>query len=148
MFVLVVLRNESRGTCMAAGPGLQTPHLLHCNHCIMMYHCHRMKLLCYQWIVVGVAGFLGWTRKLFTRRLSLATGRTSDPFLPHFAGQEDFGGRIFHGKQFLENRDTLQTAKAVTVFGASKSAWDAVYAYATAGVQVNWIIRRMSYFGE
>jgi cation diffusion facilitator CzcD-associated flavoprotein CzcO len=81
--------------------------------------------------------------KLFTRRLILATGRTSDPFLPHFAGQETFGGRVFHGKQFLENRDTLQTAKAVTVFGASKSAWDAVYAYATAGVKVNWIIRRM-----
>jgi cation diffusion facilitator CzcD-associated flavoprotein CzcO len=81
--------------------------------------------------------------KLFARRLVLATGRTSDPFLPHFAGQETFGGRVFHGKQFLENRDTLQTAKAVTVFGASKSAWDAVYAYATAGVKVNWIIRRM-----
>ncbi|KAK4952193.1 hypothetical protein LTR10_010115 [Elasticomyces elasticus] len=79
--------------------------------------------------------------KLFTRRLILATGRTSDPFLPHFAGQETFGGRLFHGKQFLENRDTLHTAKAVTIFGASKSAWDAVYAYATAGVKVNWIIR-------
>jgi cation diffusion facilitator CzcD-associated flavoprotein CzcO len=84
--------------------------------------------------------------KLFARRLILATGRTSDPFLPHFAGQETFGGRVFHGKQFLENRDTLQTAKAVTVFGASKSAWDAVYAYATAGVKVNWIIRRMCCF--
>ncbi|KAI7121826.1 dimethylaniline monooxygenase (N-oxide forming), partial [Hortaea werneckii] len=79
--------------------------------------------------------------KLYARRLVLATGRYSDPFLPHFAGQETFGGRIFHGKQFSSNRDTLETAKAVTVFGASKSAWDAVYAYATAGVKVNWIIR-------
>ncbi|KAK3647044.1 hypothetical protein LTR56_008210 [Elasticomyces elasticus] len=79
--------------------------------------------------------------KLYARRLILATGRTSDPFLPHFAGQETFGGRLFHGKQFLENRDTLRTAKAVTIFGASKTAWDAVYAYATAGVKVNWIIR-------
>ncbi|KAI7287584.1 dimethylaniline monooxygenase (N-oxide forming) [Hortaea werneckii] len=79
--------------------------------------------------------------KLYARRLVLATGRYSDPFLPHFAGQETFGGRIFHGKQFSSNRDTLETAKAVTVFGASKSAWDAVYAYAIAGVKVNWIIR-------
>ncbi|KAK3648628.1 hypothetical protein LTR22_013262 [Elasticomyces elasticus] len=79
--------------------------------------------------------------KLFTCRLILATGRTSDPFLPHFAGQETFGGRLFHGKQFRDNRDTLQTAKAITIFGASKTAWDAVYAYATAGVKVNWIIR-------
>ncbi|KAI7099760.1 dimethylaniline monooxygenase (N-oxide forming), partial [Hortaea werneckii] len=79
--------------------------------------------------------------KLYARRLVLATGRYSDPFLPHFAGQETFGGRIFHGKHFSSNRDTLETAKAVTVFGASKSAWDAVYAYAIAGVKVNWIIR-------
>ncbi|RMY57632.1 hypothetical protein D0863_12564 [Hortaea werneckii] len=79
--------------------------------------------------------------KLYARRLVLATGRYSDPFLPHFAGQETFGGRIFHGKQFSSNRDTLRTSKAVTVFGASKSAWDAVYAYAIAGVKVNWIIR-------
>lgn len=80
--------------------------------------------------------------QVFARRLILATGRYSDPFLPHFAGQENFGGKIFHGKQFANNRDTLQSAKAVTIFGASKSAWDAVYAYATAGVKVNWVIRR------
>lgn len=80
--------------------------------------------------------------KVFARRLILATGRTSDPFLPHFAGQESFGGKVFHSKEFRQNRDTLQTAKSVTVFGASKFAWDAVYAYATAGVEVNWIIRR------
>ncbi|KAI1321951.1 hypothetical protein F5Y16DRAFT_59052 [Xylariaceae sp. FL0255] len=93
----------------------------------------------------------GWTltvettgegeRTLFARRLILATGLTSIPFLPHFAGQEEFGGRIFHQKFFQQNSDTLQTAKAVTVFGASKFAWDAVYAYATAGVKVNWVIR-------
>ena len=78
MFVLVVLRNEFRGTCMAAGPGLQTPHLLHCNHCIMMYHCHRMKLPCYQWIVVGVAGFLGWMRASGTQSPANKNERASD----------------------------------------------------------------------
>ncbi|KAM0721941.1 hypothetical protein Q7P37_002867 [Cladosporium fusiforme] len=79
--------------------------------------------------------------KLFARRLILATGRTSDAFLPHFAGQETFGGKVFHTKHFMQNGGLLQTAKAVTVFGGSKSAWDAVYAFATAGVKVNWIIR-------
>lgn len=81
--------------------------------------------------------------KLYARHLVLATGRTSDPFLPHFAGQETFGGKIFHGRDFARNSDTVKTAKAVTIFGASKSGWDAVYAYASAGVKVNWIIRRM-----
>ncbi|KAI8630335.1 FAD/NAD(P)-binding domain-containing protein [Xylariaceae sp. FL1651] len=80
-------------------------------------------------------------KKVFVRRLVLATGLTSEAFLPHFEGQENFGGKIFHGKYFKQNSDTLKTAKAVTVFGATKFAWDAVYAYATAGVKVNWVIR-------
>lgn len=84
--------------------------------------------------------------KVYARRLILATGRTSDPFMPHFKGQEVFGGKVFHSKHFMKNRETLRTAEAVTVFGASKTAWDAVYAYATAGVKVDWIIRRRSWW--
>ncbi|KAI1817240.1 FAD/NAD(P)-binding domain-containing protein [Poronia punctata] len=83
----------------------------------------------------------GETRKVFAHRLILATGLTSEPLLPRFEGHEVFGGRIFHTKYFKQNSDTLDTAKAVTVFGASKSSWDAVYAYATSGVKVNWVIR-------
>ncbi|CCF38219.1 hypothetical protein CH063_09361 [Colletotrichum higginsianum] len=79
--------------------------------------------------------------KVFARRLIVATGMTSEPWLPHFEGQESFGGRIFHGKHFQQNADTLKTASTVTVFGGTKFAWDAVYAYATAGVKVNWVIR-------
>ncbi|KAI3321838.1 FAD/NAD(P)-binding domain-containing protein [Xylariaceae sp. AK1471] len=81
------------------------------------------------------------TKKVFEKRLILATRLTSEPFLPHFDGQEVFGGRIFHGKHFQQNSDTLKTAEAVTVFGAGKLAWDAACAYATAGVKVNWVIR-------
>lgn len=79
--------------------------------------------------------------KVFARRLIIATGLTSEAFLPHFDGQETFGGSIFHGKHFQQHSDTLNTAKAVTVFGGSKYAWDAVYAYATSGVKVHWVIR-------
>ncbi|KAI0403159.1 hypothetical protein F4802DRAFT_608202 [Xylaria palmicola] len=81
------------------------------------------------------------TGKVFAKRLILATGLTSEAFLPRFDGQEIFGGRIFHGKHFQQNSDTLKTAEAVTIFGATKFAWDAAYAYATAGVRVNWVIR-------
>lgn len=94
------------------------------------------------WILT-VAGPEETEYQIYARRLILATGRTSNPFLPHFAGQETFGGRLFHSKHFRENRDTLQTAKSVAIFGGYKSAWDAVHAYATAGVKVNWIIRGM-----
>ncbi|EEH33191.2 hypothetical protein PAAG_04244 [Paracoccidioides lutzii Pb01] len=73
--------------------------------------------------------------------LILATGLTSEAFLPHFDGQETFGGPIFHIKDFPQNKATLGTAKSVTILGATKSAWDAAYAYSTAGVKVNWIIR-------
>ncbi|KAI0534927.1 hypothetical protein GGR58DRAFT_480880 [Xylaria digitata] len=81
------------------------------------------------------------TKKIFAKGLILATGLTSEAFLPHFDGQDVFGGRIFHGKYFHQNADTLKTARAVTVFGATKFGWDVTYAYATAGVKVNWVIR-------
>lgn len=93
------------------------------------------------WILT-VKGYEQQETQLYARRLIIATGRTSDPFLPHFAGQEIFGKRIFHIRHFREHRDTLETSKSATVFGGSKSAWDAVYAYGTAGVKVDWIIRR------
>ncbi|KAK3316905.1 hypothetical protein B0H66DRAFT_562381 [Apodospora peruviana] len=80
-------------------------------------------------------------KKVFARKLIIATGLTSDAFLPHFKGQETFGGKIFHSKEFRQNRDTLKTAKSVTVLGATKFGYDAAYAYAMAGVEVNWVIR-------
>ncbi|UNI22251.1 hypothetical protein JDV02_008156 [Purpureocillium takamizusanense] len=92
----------------------------------------------------------GWTlsvtgghseSQIFTRRLIIATGLTSEPFLPKFEGQDSFGGPVFHGKHFLQNRDTLKTATEVTIYGASKFSWDAVYSYARVGVKVNWVIR-------
>lgn len=78
---------------------------------------------------------------LSARRIIIATGLTSEAYVPRFVGQETFGGPVFHGKYFLQNRETLHTAKTVTVFGGTKFAWDAVYSYATAGIKVNWVIR-------
>ncbi|ROV99039.1 hypothetical protein VMCG_06610 [Cytospora schulzeri] len=91
------------------------------------------------WTVTTESG--GETAKLSTARLVVATGLTSEAFLPNFEGQEDFGVPIFHSKYLQENRNTLDTAKSVAVFGGTKSAWDAVYAYASKGIKVNWVIR-------
>lgn len=79
--------------------------------------------------------------KVFARRLIVATGLTSDPILPNFAGQETFGAPIFHAKDFVKHADTLKTAKSATVYGVGKFAWDVAYSYALAGVPVNWVIR-------
>lgn len=82
--------------------------------------------------------------KVSTQRLILATGLTSEPFMPHIQGQDDYNRPIFHIKDLQKHKDTIDTGKRVTVFGGNKSAWDAVYAYGTHGVQVDWIIRRKS----
>lgn len=91
------------------------------------------------WALTLEAG--GKTSKLVARQLIVATGLTSQPFLPHFAGEDTFGKPIFHGRDFLQNAGTLETANTVTVFGGTKSAWDMAYAYASKGIQVEWVIR-------
>ncbi|KAK0650927.1 putative FAD-containing monooxygenase MymA [Lasiodiplodia hormozganensis] len=84
----------------------------------------------------------GEKETLNTRRLIVATGLTSQPYVPTFVGQEDFGATIFHTRDFLAHADTLKTAHSVTVLGAAKSAWDAAYAYAAAGVPVDMVVRK------
>ncbi|CAK7225150.1 hypothetical protein SCUCBS95973_005763 [Sporothrix curviconia] len=85
------------------------------------------------------------TTSLVARKLIVATGLTSEPFLPHIAGQETFGAPIFHSRDFLQHAGTLDAAaeakQSVAVFGGTKSAWDMVYAYASRGIAVEWIIR-------
>lgn len=80
-------------------------------------------------------------RQVFAKRLIVASGLTSEPKRASFRGQEDFGGGVFHGRDFADKEDTLDKAHAVTVYGASKFAWDAVHAYAAAGANVDWVIR-------
>jgi cation diffusion facilitator CzcD-associated flavoprotein CzcO len=78
---------------------------------------------------------------IFARKLVVATGLTSEPWLPDFEGQKSFGAPVFHTKDFPQHADTLSYAVSVTVFGGAKSAWDMVYAYGTKGIKVNWVIR-------
>ncbi|CAI6094709.1 unnamed protein product [Clonostachys chloroleuca] len=93
------------------------------------------------WILTVADSKAGKEYQVFARRLIMASGLTSEAFLPHFDGEETFGGRIFHGKDFQKNKDTIEKGKTVTVFGGTKFAFDAVYAYASAGVKVHWVIR-------
>lgn len=95
------------------------------------------------WILTVQSG--SSTSTITARKLIMATGLTSEPFLPHFKGQEEFDAPLFHSKDFLQHADTLNSSKVVTVFGTTKSAWDAVYAFGTKGIRVHWIIRGMSH---
>lgn len=84
----------------------------------------------------------GETMTFNTRKLIVATGITSQAYLPTFSGQETFAAPLFHCRDLQQHEATvLQAGQRATVFGGTKSAWDAAYQCATAGMQVDWVIR-------
>lgn len=96
------------------------------------------------WVVTTVKaddGLSSSEKRYSARKLVVASGLTSEPFLPHFDGEDSFGKPIFHGKDFAKHADTTATAQKVTIFGGTKTGWDTVYAYAMKGVHVDWVIR-------
>ncbi|KAH6970539.1 hypothetical protein BKA56DRAFT_678521 [Ilyonectria sp. MPI-CAGE-AT-0026] len=81
------------------------------------------------------------TTRLNARKVVVATGMTGNPNLPTIPGAAAFEAPLFHGKDFLQHSELLKTAKHVVVYGGAKSSWDAVYAYASSGVTVDWVMR-------
>ena len=81
--------------------------------------------------------------QMVAKKLVVATGLLSHPFMPELQGSADFKGPLFHTQQLGEHENSFQdkSHKSVVVFGASKSAWDACYLAATHDCQVHWIIR-------
>ncbi|KAL4798681.1 hypothetical protein BDV19DRAFT_396565 [Aspergillus venezuelensis] len=87
-----------------------------------------------------------------TSKLIVAAGLTSQPFMPRFEGEAEFGAQgqalIFHVRDFAmhEKRGALKPDDSrVTVLGGSKSAFDVVYSCATRGMAVDWVIRASGY---
>ncbi len=78
---------------------------------------------------------------ILAEKLIVATGLTSEPFMPALEGSDNFEPPIFHSRDFRLHAESLKTAESVVVFGGTKSGWDAAYAYATAGVEVDMVIR-------
>ena len=81
------------------------------------------------------------SKNIISKRLVIATGLTSEPYVPQIAGQEDFDVPIVHAKYLMDHESLVHTSEEVIIMGGSKSGWDSAYAFASAGVQVNWIIR-------
>jgi len=81
------------------------------------------------------------TGQLVANKLVVATGLTSEPFVPDFPGKDTFKGNLFHAKELKFRSDDLTNSKNVVVIGGNKSAWDVCYAAALAGAQVHMVIR-------
>ncbi|KAL4951262.1 hypothetical protein BDW69DRAFT_170427 [Aspergillus filifer] len=81
--------------------------------------------------------------KVHAHKLILATGITSQPYLPHIEGQETFNRPLFHTVDMPKYHESTlkQPTNRIAVLGGTKSAWDAVYAAASAGAKVEMIIR-------
>ena len=82
--------------------------------------------------------------QVYSRKLVLATGNTSEPFLPAFNGLEKFEAPVFHVKELGQRIISLQSVKEVAVIGGTKSAWDAAYAFSQqeSNEVVHMIIRK------
>jgi cation diffusion facilitator CzcD-associated flavoprotein CzcO len=82
------------------------------------------------------------SKVLLAKKIVVATGLTSQPFLPTFQGTEEFDAPLFHCRDLLAHQPALKKAGGdVVVFGGTKSAWDASYDLATSGLTVHWVIR-------
>lgn len=90
---------------------------------------------------------------LCAKKLIVATGVYTVPFVPELPGREQFAGPILHQKDFGKSKiltpdePNIEKHSKITVLGGSKSAADIAYAAATDANhfrEVTWIIRTSS----
>lgn len=92
-----------------------------------------------RWLVT----IAGSVRSIRTTKVVVATGLTSEPSLPAFSGSSSFKTPNFHAKDLaIFPPSHFEADDKIVVLGGSKSAWDAAHTYASAGLSVDWIIRR------
>ncbi|KAF7521271.1 hypothetical protein G7054_g12495 [Neopestalotiopsis clavispora] len=80
-------------------------------------------------------------RTIIACKLVVATGLTSEPYLPKFTGEDQFNRNLFHAKELKNRAQEIESAKSVAVLGGNKSAWDTCFFAAQAGAHVHMIIR-------
>ena len=80
-----------------------------------------------------------------TKKLIMCNGLASTPNPISIPGHETFDKPIFHHGALKDRAEPLardSDVKRVTVIGASKIGYDAVYLFADHGKKVDWVIRR------
>jgi len=90
---------------------------------------------------VAADGGLEDKSSLVARKLVIATGLTSEPFIPTYPGQSSFQGNILHSRELKAHAKDIEVAQEAVVLGGSKSAWDVCFSAAMAGAHVNMVIR-------
>ncbi|KAJ4340952.1 hypothetical protein N0V95_007354 [Ascochyta clinopodiicola] len=95
------------------------------------------------WIltVAGSSNHEGTKMAIKTTKLIVATGLTSEPFMPTLRGRGSFDAPIYHTSEFARAEDGLGSFKKVVLLSGAKFSWDIACAYASAGVAVEWVIR-------
>ncbi|KAK8233460.1 hypothetical protein HDK90DRAFT_267984 [Phyllosticta capitalensis] len=99
------------------------------------------------WLLKIAAGPEGSDTKetcfIHASKMTVCIGVTSEPKLPSFPGQDKYTGSLFHSRDFGPKKHLLdpQKTRSVAVFAGNKSAYDVVWAFANAGVKVQWILR-------
>lgn len=80
-----------------------------------------------------------------SRKLIMCHGLASRPNPVNLAGHETFDRPVFNHGALREKGEALaneQNVNSVTVVGASKIGYDAVYMFATHGKKVDWVVRK------
>jgi cation diffusion facilitator CzcD-associated flavoprotein CzcO len=86
----------------------------------------------------------GKERALRPKHVIFCTGHSGEPKIPHFPGQNDFQGTIYHGSQHqdaLSSSDSL-TNKRVVVVGTGNSGHDIAQNYYEAGASSVTMLQR------
>ncbi|KAK4629684.1 FAD-dependent monooxygenase DEP4 [Fulvia fulva] len=94
-----------------------------------------------RWCLKVVRGPSTVASTIFTKKLVMATGLTSEPSMPSFVGQDLFTGAILHSKELKRLDDRLARSKKVVVVGANKSAFDVCYGVAQRSGEAHMLIR-------
>ena len=93
------------------------------------------------WLISYSNNIAQTSHQIIAEKLVIATGLTSEPHVPYFAGQKSFQRPILHSKQLKARSQELAAAKTAVVLGGNKSAWDVCYGVASRGRQAHMVLR-------
>ncbi|KXT12439.1 hypothetical protein AC579_695 [Pseudocercospora musae] len=82
---------------------------------------------------------------LFTEKLIVSAGLTSKPLRMTLPGQESYAAPHLHAGSLAREVPQLASdpkVERVTIYGGSKFAWGSVYAFASRGKEVDWVIAK------
>lgn len=80
-----------------------------------------------------------------TAKLIVGTGLASRPQKMRLKGDETYDAPFLHAGALAREASAVAKdpkVERVTVYGGSKFAWDTVYTFASAGKEIDWVIRK------